>query len=225
MRSEKPPPGCCGDIKQAFHCGVLAASFGSWHPERQHREGQESKRVGGGDGVNDSEEARQSRATGLAPSCGMSSCRETGTTWSRGRRQASRRSWLWGASFSWGARTTNHSTGPAASFPTRGQAAPQLFPCFFRDIPRLRRLQDTVPGLTNIRAPAWPNPLSPQGSLSRVPLAEWDEMLNGQISFRGARQLPTPLPPATVPPSSPCSSRTLLASPPHISSLSQRVWP
>lgn len=77
--------------------------------------------------------------------------------------------------------------------------------------------------LTDIRAPAWPNPLSPQGSLSRVPLAKWDEMLNGQISFRGARQLPTPLPPATVPPSSPCSFRTPLASLPHISSLLQSL--
>ena len=51
MGSDKPPPRCSGDIKQAFHCGVLAVSVGSWHPARRRREGRERQPVGGGEGA------------------------------------------------------------------------------------------------------------------------------------------------------------------------------
>lgn len=57
MVSGKPPPRCPGDIKQAFHRGVLAALVGSWHPPKQRREGPENKCVGGGDGASNSVEA------------------------------------------------------------------------------------------------------------------------------------------------------------------------
>lgn len=84
MGSEKPPPRRPGDIKQAFHCGVLAASVGSWHPARQLQEGRESKCVGGGDGPAIRRKLAGPGPPGRLPSCGMSSCRETGTTWGGG---------------------------------------------------------------------------------------------------------------------------------------------
>lgn len=53
---------------------------GSWHPERRDRE---SKCVGGGDGPAIWRGLALPGPPGQLPSCGMSSCRETGITWGR----------------------------------------------------------------------------------------------------------------------------------------------
>lgn len=66
MGSDKPPPRCSGDIKQAFHCGVLAVSVLGTQRGGVGR-GEKASLLAVGKGPGDSEAAHRPGVTGLAP--------------------------------------------------------------------------------------------------------------------------------------------------------------
>lgn len=222
MGSEKSPPRRPGDIKQAFHGGVLAALVGSWHPARQRREGRESKCVGGGDGPAIGRMLAGPGPRGRLPSCGMSSCRETGTTWGGGGGWASRKLGDRGS----GEQVFRGEQGQAFTPPTlpitlplRDQQSRSPFQALSRKFSDPADCGPLARGLADTRAPAWPNLLSPELSLSRVPQAKGVGCSPTGVSSLGAPAgtFPTPslAPPGPLrpPPTTRCSS-----------SLLPRVW-
>lgn len=136
-------------------------------------------------------------ATGLGPQCGVSSHRATGTTWSGEGRKASR-------------KLGDRGNSPA---PPGNRNSIALF-SLFSGYP-----QAPAPWARRVQSACLAKPLSPERSLSRVPVAK-------VVGCSSASAFPLGAPEGGLLPG-PCPSGFPLVSPPppnSVSSLSPRVW-